>query len=88
MDALDWLQIAGSVAMGVVGLAVSAVRRAPAAIRVAGLGVALLALGFVVGGVEGDTSGLDWLEASAGAVGLVITGFALLAAAMTDRRRI
>ena len=58
MDVLDWLQIAGSAALG------------------------------VVGGMESDTSGLDWLEASAGAVGLVISGFALLAAAMTARRRI
>jgi hypothetical protein len=40
-----------------------------------------------VGGIEGNTSGLDWLEASAGAVGLVITGLALLIAATTSGRR-
>jgi hypothetical protein len=87
MNALDWLQVVGSAVMGIVGLVVSAVGRAPGAIRVAGVGVVLLAVGFVVGGIEGDTSGLDWLEASAGAVGLVITGFALLVAATSSGRR-
>jgi hypothetical protein len=85
VNALDWVQVAGAILAFLVGIYV-VVRGPGVALRVGGVGVMLLAIGFGVGGIEGvDTSSVDWLEATGGAVGTILVTAAM--AAMTVRRR-
>jgi hypothetical protein len=85
MNAGDWMQVAGAILAFLVGMYVL-VRGPSGALRLGGFGVVLLAIGFGVGGIEGvDTSSVDWLEATGGAVGTVVVTVAL--AVMSVRGR-
>jgi hypothetical protein len=85
MNTLDWVQVIGAVLAFLAGIYVM-VRGSSVALRIGGLGVILLAIGFGVGGIEGvDTSGIDWIEAVGGALGTVLVTVAL--AVMSVRGR-
>jgi hypothetical protein len=78
MNAQDWAQVGGAVVAFAFGVFVL-LRGPGAALRVGGLGVVLLAVGFGIGGIEGvDTSDIDWLEAAGGAAGTVLVTVALV----------
>jgi hypothetical protein len=82
VNALDWVQVAGAILAFLVGIYIL-VRGPGVALRLGGLGVMLLAIGFGVGGIEGvDTSGFDWLEATGVALGTVLVTAALAAMAV------
>ena len=85
MNLLDWAQVALSLGVMLIGLYIAlsghSRRRAPATTRVAGFGVALMVLSYLVGGFEGSAVEgplLDRVEAYSALVGVLVVLGALI----------